>query len=57
MKNVDPAVLTAETFPYNSKCVVHNLPDDVLNVGGDVEPSHHEIEAKSSINGWTNNQE
>ena len=34
------------------------LPDDVLNVGGDdaavIEPSHHEIEAKSSINGWSN---
>ena len=33
------------------------LPDDVLNVGGDaavIEPSHHEIEAKSSIKGWTN---
>ena len=33
------------------------LPDDVLNVGGDaavIEPSHHEIEAKSSIKGWSN---
>ena len=33
------------------------LPDDVLNVGGDaavIQPSHHEIEAKSSIKGWSN---
>ena len=33
------------------------LPDDVLNVGGDaavIEPSHHEREAKSSIKGWSN---
>ena len=33
------------------------LPDDVLNVGGDAEvinPNHHEIEANCSIKGWTN---